>query len=529
MKAFLMYRDRDFDPQQVLAADDRDYGSRQVDREVRLRTLLPWNEAALTQDLGLDVVFDNMARDDRFVREVVRVALLRTIADADTILYRQHVFQDCSEQEPLVRELYGLTLEAIARERKDYLSFMSRYPSGILSRSVDVLQMFVAMLKKLRALAEQHAGKFRSEGFSRLFNMLQVELGDEYFAEIERHLQQLKFRDGVLIGAELGRGNKGVNHVLRKPHEDNRAWIVRLVSRKPEGYTFRLHPRDEGGARALGALRDQGVNLVANALAQSTDHILSFFQMLRTELAFYVGCLNLRRRLIDMGQPICFPIPAPANSRKLSFSELYDVSLALSQEHKVVSNDLDTDSKDVTVITGANTGGKSTFMRSVGLARLMMQAGLFAPAAALSANLCFGICTHYKREEDAGMESGKLDEELSRMSEMIDHVAPNALVLLNESFAATNEREGSEIARQVIKALAEKNVEIIFVTHLYDFASSLFDSDMAHAQFLRAERRGDGSRTFKIIPGRPLQTSYGEDLYGTIFDDAPFQGGKAAE
>ena len=40
------------------------------------------------------------------------------------------------------------------------------------------------------------------------------------------------------------------------------------------------------------------------------------------------------------------------------------------------------------------------------------------------------------------------------MSEIIDHVAPRS-ILFNESFAATNEREGSEIARQIISALLE--------------------------------------------------------------------------
>ncbi len=75
---------------------------------------------------------------------------------------------------------------------------------------------------------------------------------------------------------------------------------------RPPAYTFHLQPRDESGANALGELRDRGLNLVANALAQSNDHILSFFAMLRTELAFYVGCLNLREQLAKKGQPICF-------------------------------------------------------------------------------------------------------------------------------------------------------------------------------------------------------------------------------
>jgi hypothetical protein len=50
----------------------------------------------------------------------------------------------------------------------------------------------------------------------------------------------------------------------------------------------------------------------------------------------------------------------------------------------------------------------------------------------------------------------------------------------NESFASTNEREGSEIARQIIRALTEAGIRIIFVTHLYDLARSLYKYEMDH-------------------------------------------------
>lgn len=116
------------------------------------------------------------------------------------------------------------------------------------------------------------------------------------------------------------------------------------------------------------------------------------------------------------------------------------------------------------------------------------------------------------------MKSGKLDEELSRMSEIVDNLTSNPIVLFNESFAATNEREGSEIARQIISALLEKGIRVFFVTHLYEFARTFYDKKMKNALFLRAERKEDGRRTFKMIEGEPLQTSYGKDLYKAIFE-----------
>jgi DNA mismatch repair ATPase MutS len=495
MKAFLMYKDRDFDLQQDF----------------------PPHEEALTQDLELNTLFNAMAVGDKVLFEVARKALLSSVSDLGTILYRQDVLRDCLNNSSIVRDIYDIAVASIDREKKGYWSLLRDYPDAILSRSIEVMQMFVGMLKELRRIADEHADQFRSEGFSVFFAMLKRELSDEYFLTVQKHLRQLKFRGGVLISAELGPGNKGTNYILRKPHNQNENWIERILEQKPRSYTFHLHPRDESGARALSELNDRGINLVANALAQSTDHILSFFSMLRTELAFYVGCLNLDSKLEQKSEPMSFPLPVASGERRHSFTGLYDICLALSLEHKIVSNEINADNKDLAIITGANQGGKSTFLRSIGVAQLMMQCGMFVPAESFSANVCEGIFTHYGREEDTTMKSGKFDEELSRMSGIVEHLKANSMLLFSESFAATNDREGSEIARQIVCALLERRIKVFFVTHLYEFAHDFYDEKRADAIFLRAERQPDGERTFKLIEGEPLQTSYGEDLYNRIF------------
>ena len=51
----------------------------------------------------------------------------------------------------------------------------------------------------------------------------------------------------------------------------------------------------------------------------------------------------------------------------------------------------------------------------------MMQMRHVCAGRAFCANLCTGLFTHYKRKEDASMKSGKLDEELSRMSAIVDN------------------------------------------------------------------------------------------------------------
>ena len=169
------------------------------------------------------------------------------------------------------------------------------------------------------------------------------------------------------------------------------------------------------------------------------------------------------------------------------------------------------------MITGANQGGKSTFLRSVGVAHLMLESGMFVAAESFTAAISAGVITHYRREEDASMQSGKLDEELRRMRSIADAIAPGCLLLCNESFAATNEREGSEIARQVVRALVERGVRVFFVTHLYDLAHGLSVDPPAPALFLRAGRESGGERSFRLVEGEPLPTSYGEDAYRRVF------------
>jgi hypothetical protein len=497
MKALLMHRAQDFD----------------------LAEPLPWNEPALTQDLALNTLLNAMAAGDPFLFTVAKKGLLLSLGDPEAIGYRQGALLDCVAQEPVIRDMYQLAVEAIAMEKKSHWGwFNPRYPGGILHKGVDTLQIFFGLLRRLRHIADRHAAAFGSEAFMRFFAMLSTELSDTYFATIERHLRRLQFRGGVLISGQLGKGNKGFNYVLRSGPEARLNWLERMFGAKAQGYTFHLHPRDENGARALSDLKDEGINLVANALAQSAEHILSFFQMLRAELAFYVGCLNLRQRLGEKGEPLCIPLALPPNERKYTATGLYDVCLTLTACHRVVGNDVEASGKDLLIITGANQGGKSTFLRSLGLAQLMMQSGMFAPARSFCSEVRDGLITHYKRQEDASMESGKLDEELCRMNEICDHLRPNAMILFNESFAATNEREGSEIARQIANALVESDIKVIFVTHLFQFTRDFYEKRMPSAMFLRAERRPDGRRTFQLIEGAPLETSYGRDLYDSVFD-----------
>jgi hypothetical protein len=337
MKAFLMHRARDFDVAQAPPPFVED----------------------LVQDLGLEGLFKAMAGDDPFLRQIAKTALLGSLRNVEEIRYRQEILRDCLANPAVVRGIYDLAVAAVEGERKHYWGLLSRYPGAILNRAVNVLRSFVALLRRLRQVAEIEEEKFQSEGFRSLFAMLQRELAEDYLNVVAGHIEQLKFRRGPTISARPGNGIAGTDYVLRRPNRDDRSMMQRLVCRRPS-YTFRIAERDEAGARAVSELRDRGISIV-------------------------------------------------------------------------------------------------------------------------------------------------------------DRLSADGIVLFNESLQSTNEREGSEIGRQIVRALVESRVKVFIVTHMYDLARGLRVAGIGSAAFLRAERLEDGTRTLRIIPGAPLPTSYGKDLYRQIF------------
>lgn len=483
-------------------------------------------EDDLIADLELELLWQAISQGDDVILESARTATLEGLTDPGEIRYRQAIVQDCLANPEIVREVYALAVQAVADERRVYRGMFSNRGGALVSRSITVLGLYAGALKRLRRLAEDSAGSFRSEGFTRFFQTLRDELDDDYLEEIAEHMRVLRFKDGVVATARLGKLGQGVDYVLRaRPHGHR---ILRFLppSIGQPSFSYTVPPRDEGGAHELAALNDRVLALVADSVGQSTDHITSFFQALRVELGFYIGCINLHEQLAGKGEPVCIPDPCPAGSGVRHATGLYDPCLSLRMKPCVKGNDLNANGKPLIMITGANQGGKSTYLRSIGLAQLMMQSGMFVAAERFEADVAHGVFTHHKREEDATMTSGKFDEELARMGRLAAVISSGALLLCNESFAATNEREGSEIAGEVIRAMTDTGNTVVFVTHLYELASSFARRHAHTTLFLRAERDHDGHRSFQLSEAPPLPTSYGEDLYRETFGSQRSAAGK---
>ncbi|WP_164925218.1 MutS-related protein [Thermanaerovibrio acidaminovorans] len=416
----------------------------------------------------------------------------------------------------MVRRIYRITLEYLERKAQQWLCLSPRHasPSSVLSGSQRLLEASLDLLEELRRLAREEAHRFPSAAFGAFFDSIGRELDDDYMGQLRHHVKALGLREGVTISARLGMGNEGTGYALCEEAPRAGGLLQRALGTRAAGFSF--DPRDEGSFNALGDIRDRAVLRAARVATQGAGHVEGFFTLLRFELAFYLGCANLHRALTEMGLPVTFPIPDPMGSGGLSCRDLYHVSMALENRGRAVGNRVRWAGSPLMVITGVNRGGKTTFLRGLGLAQLMMQAGMFVGASHMEAELASGIFSHFRQEEDASMRSGKFEEELTRLEAVVDALRPGGLLLLNESLSATNEREGSAVAQEILKGLLDRGIRVAYVTHLHQLVASLERHMGDRVLFLSPERLEDGTRTFRLMEGPPRGTGFGVDLYRRI-------------
>ncbi len=472
-------------------------------------SLLTLAKDTLKTDLELNSILDTLCAGDKTMRTSCMAAIFAPLQSLELIAYRHEVLKDAMANPEVVRALYDLCLEAEKRRKSSAHWMTNFYLSSTFSGAIEYLINFTETLVKLRKLAEENEKKFRSVGFLSLFRMLREELPDSYIEKVKAQLTELSNRDGLLVSARLGSYLQGTDYVLQRRQKK----LLNLDFLKGQSYS--LGKNDDPGSEDMTARQDRAINEVTNSLAQSAEHLASFFDLLRGELAFYVGCLNFLDLMKQYSMPTSLPVLTGRDTDSRKWEEMYDVALVLTKKSSVTANTFSAEHKMLYFVTGANQGGKSTFLRSLGQAQLMAQCGMPVGAKQFTAPIRKAIFSHFKKEEDRWMTSGKLDEELDRMGRIANYIRGGDMLLFNEAFSSTNEREGSEIGRQITEVLVKYGVEVFSVTHLHAYAVAFQGRD--DVQYLRAQRLEDGKRTFTILPGEPLETAFGEDLYNKIF------------
>lgn len=491
------------------------------------RNIVPFKSDVL-QDLCLNKVLEMMAKNDRFVFNACKNVLLEPQTNLENIVYRQCGIKDCIKNKKTIFSLYNTVAEVVT-DMVNYKDRMKKKgnpsPAIRVIDSISMLDLLAGGLEKLKAEITNTYGHFQSSNFTVFYDDFLKEFDPNFMQMVHQKkamLQALQVGGEIQISAQLGAGMKSEHFLVNALNEyqskrkfDKIESLFNTMLHKEE---VRISFDDLRLSADCKELESAGLYHIAQHFDSFSKEIQKMFDSLRLQLAFFYGCYNLHTHMVGMTFPVCFP-HIEKEPASITAQQLYDLSLAISSLKMPVTNDLEEKDTSLYLITGTNHGGKTTFLRSVGIAQMMCQCGMFVPAKSMSTSIFQGVFTHFVRNEDVTMTSGKLEEELLRLSKIIDHLKKHSLVLFNESFATTSEREGANIAEDIIRAFYDNQITCFFVTHIYAFAKKAFETHLEHTVFYQAERLEDGRRTYVMRKGEPSITGYGMDLYREVIGE----------
>lgn len=461
----------------------------------------------LRRDLELDKIVAAASGGDELVAEVWREVLLLADASPDSISYRQDAVRDALRNRDAVLGLYRIANETVDAVRRRVFLFRPHDPAVVVHEAVNGLEVMVASLRDVLAVLKSTA--FSSEAFRQMSKSVLDNINDEFLASAQELVKVLRFENGVQFSVRIGELNSLEDPVLLVPRKGE-SNILSKVLRRDE-YVYRLDPRDEAGAYILDDIRKWVLANAASTIFKAFKHLDSFFQDLRRQLAFYVGAINLSGYFEKLGLPAAYP---RLSKGALKFSGMHCLSLSISAGSRPVPYDLDVKAEGgfAVVVTGANRGGKTTFLKAVGQSLVLARAGLFVPADEFALPSTGTVYTHFPRREDRTLSYGKFEEEVKRLSAIVEGLRRGDYVLMDETFSSTNQVEASVVAEEVIAALVDSGVNVFYVTFLQDFLNRFLDRYRERAVLLVPEVRQDGTRTFRLVRGKPTP-GYALDIW----------------
>ena len=167
----------------------------------------------------------------------------------------------------------------------------------------------------------------------------------------------------------------------------------------------------------------------------------------------------------------------------LNFSE---VRHPLIDESVCISNSFDAKA-GVNIITGSNMGGKTTFLRTIGINLILMQAGTYVCADSFKASY-FKIFTSMRVMDNIDKGISTFYGELLRIKDMVEYVNKgNMLVLVDEIFKGTNYSDRMYGAKEVVSKLYNKNTLAFITTHDFE----LCDSEKVRNYHVKEDYEGD--------------------------------------
>ena len=333
----------------------------------------------------------------------------------------------------------------------------------------------------------------------------------EMTAEIKDCREKLSVIQSCSVGAPPG---KWLMHRNREPEDGSPApkisdsdSVIRCVFRLTG---VELHMPAHIARPAPDGVMDGLARLCPDEIARLADFagkyafICSMPGRLLPELRFVRDMRAFDAALARRGIETCRP--AVAKERMIKADAVYDAALTL-KDGEIVPNDALFDGKEhMFFLTGANGGGKTTYLRAVGISLVLFLAGCRVPCRSAEIYPFTAIYTHFPFDERFAAE-GRLADETRRIDEILESADEDSVVLLNETFSGTDEQKSERMVAEAARELNSRGCFGVWVTHIHAFGDTILP-----ALSVEVDREDSNRRTYKVVRKTALGGSYARDI-----------------
>ena len=179
-----------------------------------------------------------------------------------------------------------------------------------------------------------------------------------------------------------------------------------------------------------------------------------------------------------------------------------------------ISNDtlLDNGNNRISIITGPNMAGKSTYMRQTALIVLMAQIGSFVPASYADIGIVDRIFTRVGASDDLASGQSTFMVEMTEVANILRNATPDSLLILDEIGRGTSTFDGLSIAWAVVEHIANTKIlgaKTLFATHYHELTELEGTLDGVNNYCIAVKEKGDDIVFLRKIVRGGADKSYG--------------------